>query len=241
MLPQYVAKMLAPSLAFVSVPHADMRVTGPFEVTLEPLLEKLGILKQNYGDKLIVPCLAQQLPAIFHHFPNSVFIREIPCVADAQASMRTITLRPELGFNYHMKLSLACQITSAVRTITPWTTGQGSAITELLEKVLPADLWVFREVAAISGRQEDFDAAKHLSCVFREDLEPRAKLNNEALVVAAALIEQHPADGHTYPERLFNLETVGQRKAWFKEYVDSSPCVHESRCNYLLTNHKSGI
>jgi hypothetical protein len=99
----------------------------------------------------------------------------------------------------------------------------GYCETEILNKLLPADLWVFREVAAISGQQEDFDAAKHLSCIFRGDLEPRAKLNNEGLVIAVALIEQHPADGHTHPERLLSLETVGQRKAWFKEYVDSSP------------------
>ncbi|KAE8333799.1 hypothetical protein BDV39DRAFT_188166 [Aspergillus sergii] len=42
--------------------------------------------------------------------------------------MRTITIRPELGFNYHLKLSLACQITSALRTITPWTTCGGPNI-----------------------------------------------------------------------------------------------------------------
>ncbi|KAF7128318.1 hypothetical protein CNMCM5793_002860 [Aspergillus hiratsukae] len=135
--------------------------------------------------------------------------------------MRTITLRPELEFKYHLKLALACQITSAVRTVTPWTTGQGGAISDLLEKTLPADLWVFKEMAAVTGRQEDFHAAKHLSCVLREDLEPRARMNNETLVVAAALMERHPEDGKTYPERLFNLDTVEKRKKWFRTYLNA--------------------
>jgi hypothetical protein len=73
-VPQHVPKMPAPSLTFVSALHADTRVTGLFEATLEPLLEKLHIPKQNYSDRLIVPCLSQQLPAIFLFFFRIQFL-----------------------------------------------------------------------------------------------------------------------------------------------------------------------
>ncbi|GIC86385.1 siderophore [Aspergillus udagawae] len=218
-LPEHIPEMVAPSLSFVSIPRKDMRVTGPFETTLEPLLQKLEIPKPTDENTLIVPCLTRQVPAILHHFENATVIAERSSIADAQASMRTVTLRPELEFNYHLKLALACQITSAVRTVTPWTTGQGRAISDLLEKTLPPDLWVFKEIAAVTGRQEDFHAAKHLSCVLREDLELRARMENETLVVAAALMERHPEDGKTYPERLLGLDTVEARKKWFRTYV----------------------
>ncbi|KAF7183071.1 hypothetical protein CNMCM7691_002906 [Aspergillus felis] len=224
-LPEHIPEMIAPSLSFVSIPCKDMRVTGPFETTLETLLQKLGIPKPRDENTLIVPCLTRQIPAILHHFENATVIAERSSIADAQASMRTVTLRPELEFNYHLKLALACQITSAVRTVTPWTTGQGRAISDLLERILPADLWVFKEVAAVTGRQEDFQAAKHLSCVLREDLEPRARMDNETLVVAAALMERHPEDGKTYPERLFRLDTVEARKKWFRTAM-LHPLVH---------------
>lgn len=41
-------------------------------------------------------------------------------------------------------------------------------------------------------------------------------MHNEMLVIAAALMERHPEDGKTYPERLFNLDTVEKRKKWFQ-------------------------
>jgi hypothetical protein len=215
-LPEHIPEMIAPSLSFISIPRSDMRVSGPFKTTLEPLLQKLEIPSPTDKNTLIVPCLTRQIPAILQLFGKATVIAERASIAAAQASMRTVTLRPELQFNYHLKLALACQITSAVRTVTPWTTGQGRAISELLEGTLPADLWVFKEVAAVTGRQGDFHAAKHLSCVLREDLEPRARMNDETLVVAAALMERHPQDGKTYPERLFKLDTVEERKEWFR-------------------------
>ncbi|KAL4899549.1 hypothetical protein BDW74DRAFT_183656 [Aspergillus multicolor] len=218
-LPENIPSMLTPSLVFISIPRTDLRVSGPFESTLQPLLEKLSISKPEDPNVMVVPCLAQQLPSIRQRFPNASVHTEVPPIATAQASMRTVSINPELDFSYHMKLSLACQITSAVRTITPWTTGQGHFISELLEQVLPTDLWIFREVAAVAGFQDDFNAAKHLSCVLREDLEPRARANNETLIVAAALMEPHPADGKTYPERLFGLDSVEERKKWFRIYI----------------------
>jgi hypothetical protein len=222
--------MLKPTLAFISVPRTDLCVTGHFEQELQPLLERLEI-PGTTSDRVIVPCLSQQLPSIHQRFPNATVLRLIDDCADAQASMRTLTLRPDLQFNYHLKLSLACQITSALRTITPWTTCGGPVQSELLEKLLPNDLWVFREVAAVTGSQENFNDARHLSCILRDSLETRARANDETLIIAAALAQKPSGDGRTYAEILYGLETISQKKEWFQRSVEWSVTgKYQDRC-----------
>lgn len=211
--------MRTPPLAFLSVPRDDMRLTGSFEELIRPLLDTLEIPRTS-SDRIIVPCLSRQLPSVFQRFPRAVHLKTVTDCADAQASMRTLTLRPSCRFPFHLKLSLACQITSALRTITPWTTCGGPVQTSLLEKFLPEDLWVFREVAAVSGGQDNFSDARHLSCILRDDLEERAKQNNEALVIAAALAQKPPGTDQTYAEILYGLETMEQKREWFQRYVN---------------------
>lgn len=216
--PDDIPEMLRPTLAFLSVPRTDLRLTGDFEQTIQPLLDTLDIPSTS-PDRVIVPCLSRQLPSVHQRFSNAIILKTVTDCADAQASMRTLTLRPESGFGYHLKLSLACQITSALRTITPWTTCGGPVQTALLEKFLPEDLWVFREVAAVSGAQDNFADAKHLSCILRDDLESRAAQNNERLVIAAALAQQPYNNTRTYAEILYNLHTAAQKRDWLRTYV----------------------
>jgi siderophore synthetase component len=133
--------------------------------------------------------------------------------------MRTIMVRPKLEFMYHLKLSLACQITSALRTITPWSAIGAPEVSELLVKLLPKDMWVYREVASVNGGQEDFNEAKHMSCILREDLEFKARAQGEALILAAALPQPVLDCGKTHAEMLFGLDTPEQKLAWFRECV----------------------
>ncbi|EYE96808.1 uncharacterized protein EURHEDRAFT_514051 [Aspergillus ruber CBS 135680] len=209
--PSDIPEMLTPTLAFLSVPRTDLRVTGAFEAAIQPLLSKLEIPSTS-ADRVVVPCLSRQLSSVHQRFPNAVVLKTIDNIADAQASMRTLTLRPEYDFGYHLKLSLACQITSALRTITPWTTCGGP-------KFLPTDLWVFREVAAVSGAQDNFADAKHLSCILRDDLEARADANNERLMIAAALAQQPYNNTRSYAEILYNLHTTTDKQFWLRTYV----------------------
>ncbi|KAJ5947177.1 hypothetical protein N7466_000192 [Penicillium verhagenii] len=210
--------MLKPSLAFVSVPRTDLRVTGQFEQELQPLLERLDIPKTS-SDRVIVPCLCQQLPSIHQRFPAAIVLKLVTDSVEAQASLRTLSVRPELGFKYNLKLSLACQITSALRTITPWTTCGGPIQTEILEKLLPDDMWVFREVAAVSGSQEDFNDARHFACILRDSLQSRAEENDETLIITAGFAQKPSGDSRTYAEILYGLETICQKKEWFQRYV----------------------
>jgi hypothetical protein len=206
--------MTNPGLTFLSIPRIDICVSGPFEELLRPLLDKLDIANPS-PDRIIIPSLTQQQPSIIARFPNSVPVFSAQC-ATAQASMRTVTLSPELQFPYHLKMSLACTITSALRTITPWSALGGLAVSELLVKLLPSDLWAFWERAAVCGSQKDFDEAKHFSCILREDLEDKAKAHGETLVIAAALAQKALDDNRTSTERLFELNTIEKKRCWFR-------------------------
>ncbi|KAM4067307.1 IucA / IucC family protein [Hirsutella rhossiliensis] len=219
--PRNLIDVIHPSLVFVAVPRTDLRISGAFKETLEPLLAGLGILSSAGKHELIVPCLAQQLPAVQRYFPQARVLKTVSECADAQASMRTLTLRPELDFPFHLKLSLACRITSAVRTISPLAAMAGPAITDLRAKLLPLDFWVFREVGAVAGNQADSAHARHLCCILRDDLEARAKANNEALIIAAALAQcPYPlGKKRSYAEILFNLRSHEEKRKWFRRYV----------------------
>ncbi|KAL4955992.1 ferric iron reductase FhuF-like transporter-domain-containing protein [Aspergillus filifer] len=221
--PEEIWDMLSPKIIFLSVPRPQIRTSGPFEDLLGDLLVKLEIT--NCSEKrIIVPCLSQQIPSITSRFLG---VHKIGFArASAQASLRTVTLPPHLGFNYHLKLSLACRITSALRTITPWTALGGAEVSALLERLLPPDLWVFKEVAAVTGAQANFDDAKHLSCILREDLELRANQQGEALIIASAFsqlpvpsINETQSENKKTKTHAESLLPTGDKLAWFKRYT----------------------
>ncbi|KAL4893558.1 ferric iron reductase FhuF-like transporter-domain-containing protein [Aspergillus ambiguus] len=216
--PGDIPGMLSPQIAFISLSREQLRYSGPFDQLLGPLLRRLHI-PQVHKDDAIVPCLAQQIPAIMQRFQGVKVIASTTNCAHAQASMRTVTFGPEIGFKYHLKLSLACQITSALRTITPWTTTAGPILSDILEKFLPQNLWIFKEAAAVTGHQKEFGEARHLSCILREDLEDKASGNNEILILAAAFIQKSPQSTLTYAEDLFKLHSLDEKYHWFKRYV----------------------
>ncbi|KAJ5232797.1 hypothetical protein N7468_005753 [Penicillium chermesinum] len=210
--------MLTPGITFVSLPSSDLHLAGPFKQLLQPLLRRLEVPSAP-EHHIIMPCLTQQLPSVMQRFPNVMVLKSVVDCVDAQASLRTVTPRPELEFPFHLKLSLACQITSALRTITPWSAQGGPIVTEIMARFLPSDLWIFPEVAAATGSQSNFDDAKHLSCILRGNLELRADKNNEVLILGAALTQQPHGTSHSYAEILFDLQTVSQKQEWFHEYV----------------------
>ena len=72
---------------------------------------------------------------------------------------------------------------------------------------------MFEEVTSVTGGQDDFNTAKHFSCILRSGLELRARENNETLIVATALIEPHSSDGRNHAERPFNL--CDPRLRWY--------------------------
>lgn len=220
--PDDLPDILAPTLTFVSVLRTDVLIAGPFEATLKPLLRKLHIAEPLL-DRIIVPCFHRQLPAILSRFPNAVVIRSVEQCADALSSIRTVSVKADLHYNYHIKLSLACQLTSVIRLITTGEACAAPALTELLETVRPDDLWLYREVAAVSASQSGQGQMQHLACILREDVEHRAKANNETLIVASAFIERPLDNYRTYADILFSLETEEEKFHWVRRYISPFP------------------
>lgn len=68
----------------------------------------------------------------------------------------------------------------------------------------------------MTGGQQDFEKAKLITCLLREDLEPRAREQGQAFIVAAALAESGVDTGVSHAERVFKLDTVEKRKTWFR-------------------------
>lgn len=206
--------MLNPGLSFVALPRSSVCVFGAFEELTRPLHQlfrgiELSVLETK--ERIIVPCLLQQLPAVRKFFPNAEVIKTIPNCGQAQAAIRTITVP---GFQFDIKFSLACLLTSAIRVLPCWAAAVAPDVTDILKKVSPEDLWVFGEVAAVTGNQKKIAEARHLTCILRENLESRAEKNDETLILASALMER-PLRGHrTYAEILFNLDTEEDKIKW---------------------------
>lgn len=210
-------------MSIISVPRDAVIITGPFEKMMQPLMQKLDI-PAVADDRAALICFTRQLPSIHARFCNVQILKQVEDQFEAQCSIRSLSPIPELQFPYQIKLPLAVQITSAIRTITPWTASTSPIITKILDELepqLPESLWLFREEAAFCGSQSDFDDAKHLSCILRDDLEPKAAANGESLIIATSLFEQQPGDSKTRAEVVFRLDTEEQRVAWFKSYVRS--------------------
>ncbi|KAM5364358.1 hypothetical protein ACJZ2D_011555 [Fusarium nematophilum] len=95
----------------------------------------------------------------------------VPNSALAQAATRTVSVP---GYTYDLKLSLARLTTSALRVLPCWSAAAAPAMTALLKKVVPPDLWLFGEVAAVTGSQEDTSEARYITYILRERIEVKA-------------------------------------------------------------------
>ncbi|KAH7182252.1 IucC family-domain-containing protein [Fusarium flagelliforme] len=184
---------------------------------MEPLLNLMGVLSPyDQSECTVVPCLEKHLPALLHFFPSAKLIKTVTDRTVAQAAIRTVSVP---GYTYDLKLSLACIITSALRVLPCWSAEAAPLMTRLLKKLIPQDLWLFSEISAVTGSQEDTSEARYITCILRENLELRAVDNNESLVLAAALLERPQGGSRTYAEMLFGLKTPEDKLTWFRRYV----------------------
>ncbi|KAI5805935.1 IucC family-domain-containing protein [Geopyxis carbonaria] len=217
--PEDLPSILNPSISFLSVRRSDICLSGEFELTIAPLLTALSVPVPSDKTLTVVPCLTRQLPSIYQRFPHVTVLPSDVLTARAQSSLRTVTLPEALRFPYHIKFPLACEIMSGVRTIAPWTTASSPELSQLLNELLPPQIWAYNEPAGMVGSLEDPNEARHFSCLIRDSLEERAAYQNEALVVAAALCE-HPVSSLTsHAERIFGLHTLAAKQSWFRSYT----------------------
>lgn len=188
---------------------------GPFEDLTQSLVKGFGVAWAPSTSSVVVPCLSRQLPAVLFYFPEAEHVKSLPGIGKAHAAIRTVSVP---GYEYDLKFSLACQITSALRVLPCWSAASAPEMTALMRKIFPKDLWLFGEVAAVTGSQEDKSEARHLTCILRESLEAKAQKNDEALVLVSALMKKPLRGQKTYAEILFDLNTTAEKKEWFARF-----------------------
>ncbi|KAK6703400.1 hypothetical protein SNK04_013308 [Fusarium graminearum] len=185
--------------------------------THPPLLKLIGVPPPStHDDYTVVPCLSRHLPALLHFFPEATLVKSVDGRALAQASIRTVSVP---SFDHDLKLSLACLITSGLRVLPCYSAEAAPAMTRLLKGLIPQDLWLCGEVAAVTGSQPNTEEAQYITCILRENLELRAEENNESIILVAALLERPRCGTKTYAEILFNLETTEDKVVWLKSYL----------------------
>lgn len=222
------------NLRYTIVPKAELIISGDFSGLTKPLyashLDRLAQdgIEFNQESELIVPVHEYQIPNVQLRFPGIRVLPEwfaTPC--KVQSSIRTLNY---MGYDkYCIKLPLGIKLTSAFRTITPWTTFLGPRINPLLDAVI-ADkdaLIAMREPASVSSAHPDFDIAKHLSCIMRDDVQYQVNLRNEGVVLCVTLTESLPSATRPNGRELPFMHCIwGQRLTtsqgkldFFKEYA----------------------
>ncbi|KAJ1933903.1 hypothetical protein FBU59_005873, partial [Linderina macrospora] len=218
-------------LAFVAVPRSQLNVEGDFEKLLAPLYSAADSDdgKNQYildftdqATELVMPVHPMHLPAVKSMFE---FVRVLPfsAPAEAQASLRTVCPTAFTPLGYDIKLPLGIKVSSALRTISPWSTFVGPRITDVIPKILDGApvqdaLLISGEPASAVSNNQDFDIAKYLSCVIRDDPEYICRPRGERVILAAALTNFN-AQGVSMAVEQWSLDTVDKRRAFLRSYV----------------------
>lgn len=143
----------------------------------------------------------------------------------------TLSFRTVVPISYpqlpHIKLPVAVQTTSAIRTVSPASVENGPKISKILKKILQHEnnfnqnIRVMYETAALHVKNFPDEKAKHLSAIFREN--PNCYLNkNELGIVVSALFEESPVKQHPIFVELMmqaDVTTLNKAKAYFKHYT----------------------
>ncbi|KAI9232357.1 MAG: IucC family-domain-containing protein [Podila humilis] len=205
--------MNKPTLTLVSMPADAVVVSGEYLTIMAKLLPT-DMVPIGRVPVLVYPL---QVPNVVSMFPEATF-HPFTLSALAQSSLRTVII-PELP-NYAFKLPVGIRVISAMRTISPWTS-MGSRLIPILDRIIPKSN-VFKyaaEHSSVSARNSNFDTAKHLACIIRDDFSATLCEQNEAVIVSAALTER-PNGNVARFIKMCNLNTRASRVEFLSIFVD---------------------
>ncbi|CAM0142647.1 unnamed protein product [Umbelopsis sp. WA50703] len=229
-----------PNIRIAAVPRSSLILSGDFEKLLQPMMKIISEKTKGVPDLkeyALIPVHELQLPNIKHLFSDIIILPE-ECSIPAQAltSLRSVVV-PEIFRDLSLKLCVGMKVTSAMRTITPFTTYFGPRFSEHVVPRLTINkqvLQIERELASACYKHADFDVAKHCSCVIRDSFESRCEANGETVVVCAALVEkcQNPNSNVSLVEHVWGLDTEEKKIEFLDRYIKLSleaflpPCLH---------------
>ncbi|KAI9320739.1 IucC family-domain-containing protein [Dichotomocladium elegans] len=215
-----------PKLRLVAIPASSVKVRGPFQELIEPLVD--AMLAKTYtnrassfsSDQVLVPVHAFQVPNITHRFQDIVLLpKENNMAAEALTSIRSVEI-PGVLNDLSLKLCIGVKVTSALRIVSPFSTHFGPGFSSNVIPHLTYDhdiLHIQRELASVIYNHPDTDMAKHCSCVIRECKEEEGEIN----IVAAALVEkiQKADTDETLVKHVWNLHSEQASAAFLDRYV----------------------
>lgn len=220
-----------PPLRLIAVPKSSINMRGDFEQLAMPLtnamLAKTNTPREKYEGHVLIPVHYLQVPNIQDKFADAIVLPEANSVTvESLTSIRSVAA-PSLLPGLAVKLCLGVKISSALRTITPFTTYFGPGFSYDVVPKLTYDhdvLTIEREVATVVYKHEDFDVAKHCACVLRDAVEYPAQPSedDDCIVVCAALVEkiQKPDTDETLLSHVWGLDTEEKRIAFMDRYIE---------------------
>lgn len=220
-----------PKICLVGIPKEKATVRGDYEELSKKLVDALlaagsdsdsnrdqvvTTLRNQYKDYVFIAIHELQLPNVQQKFADTViFPAQHTIYVEALASLRSVA-RPDILPGLSVKLCLGVKISSALRTVTPFTTYFGPGFSYDVVPKLTYDrdiLTVERELGTVSYTHEDSDISKHCSSVIREAVEYSPEYKDDLFVPCGALVEkiQRPDTDETLLTRVWNLDTQEKR------------------------------
>ncbi|KAF7980049.1 hypothetical protein HWV62_39816 [Athelia sp. TMB] len=220
------------TLHFLQIPSSRLTITGDFTAEIKPLLDAVGIAAP--AGHVVLPVHEYQLkylastPLLQEH---DIAVLPQTCSARAQASIRTVTPWDPISNSALLpgtaiKLPIAIRKTSALRTISPWSTTISHELNAHFPRMRSLQdtqgiLHICREKAGVSLKCADFDVAKHIACIVREDANSRAfESAPEGVALAAALTQRNRPDEDAVVVKAWHLDTRKKRVAFLEEYTE---------------------
>lgn len=213
-----------PRIRLVSFPRQAINLRGDFEA------EVCGLIKHMLGDTrdpdlVYLPVHEFQVDTLLERFPVAQVMNEVrPVWARSLTSLRSLVL-PELLPGKCLKLGIGIRVSSAMRTISPFSAYSGPGFSKTNVPHLSYDkdiLTIECETASAVARHEDPHVAKHACCIVRDALEFGPESERDLIVPCASLTEriQQPNTNATLVTYVFGLETEASRQAFLTRYVD---------------------
>lgn len=201
---------------FYKVPKSVMNIYGNYEKVIEVVAKEFNI-SYNNDTEIIVPVHELQKDVIRDYFTDLSLQDITSTSAFAQCSLRTVNINNISDYSF--KLSFGMVITSAMRTITHWSTYHGVLIEPVLERIIgnKKTLTFLSELGSIIVKNDDKNISKHFACIIRDNVSVKLSDPSETAIVCAYLTEK--CNNEYNITKLFDLKTQDDKNRFSDLYA----------------------